>query len=81
MTSFPKTAAALVVYDKGAQEREALFEYATTDGEVYYAALVERKAQDRVRVEFHSDTKDLNSIDHCMVASMHWLRQLTGGGA
>jgi len=76
MTTYPKTVAALEVYDKGAQEREALFDNATTDGDVYCALLMDKRAADRIRVAFADDTADRNSLENCMIVDLAWVRQL-----
>jgi uncharacterized protein YjiS (DUF1127 family) len=68
------TKAALAEYDRTAPERDAMLAAAMDDKGVTRWEVAEHAARRKVKEAFYKDTSDRNSLDHCMVVGLFWLR-------
>jgi hypothetical protein len=72
---FDNTRAALQVYDADKPRLLQLFESIDSNEDVYAWEAAEKEALDKVRVAFHLDTKDVNSLSNCMLADVDFMRK------
>jgi hypothetical protein len=77
-TSFCRTREALEAYDADTARRDALWDAAETNEDVYAAEAEDKKAADLVREAFAEDTKNVNSRDRAFLVGPNdpWLRGL-----
>lgn len=76
---FENTAAALVVYDASAKQRDLAWKHATWAGEIMDAAAADDAALLLVQAAFYEDTKAFNTKDHCMLVDLQFMRRMAKG--
>lgn len=84
VTSWRNLRAALVAYDLGEHDREAMLDAADTDDDVAAWADFCASAIEKVKDAFFADCVAQgvpNSRDHCRAAASSWLRELADSGA
>lgn len=74
--SFTNTAFALRRYHETERDRLAVLDAVETDGDVWKFELMQLRAVRAVQRAFYEDTKDFNSLDHCMLASIEFMNML-----
>ena len=79
MNKFTNTAAALVVFDAGQAARNLAWDEIENDADVAAADNADKAALDLVRVAFHADTPEINSLRNCMLVDLAFMRRMTTG--
>lgn len=66
---------ALAEYDRTAAERDQLWTNAETNEDVLAAERAEKDALLKVQLAFHALTKDRNSLEHCKLVDLEFMRR------
>jgi len=72
--TFDKTRAAIKVFDESEPQRIDMFALAYDGIAVKAWVKAELDAIDAVRRAFFEDTKDINSLERCMIADIEYMR-------
>lgn len=74
---FDNTRAALVEFDAGKPEREAMWQPKAlkTLADCAKAEAAEKKALEKVQLAFYQDTKHINCLDNCRRVDIGFMRQ------
>jgi len=75
--SFNNTAAALIEYDAGKAARDSAWNKVEKNQDVEACEAAEKEALRKVQEAFHKDTHDINSLDHCYLADLAFMRRMT----
>lgn len=73
---FPHTKAALEIYDAGKPARENAWNRAESNADVDAADAADKAALQLVQKAFHQDTADINSLSHCMLVDLNFMRRM-----
>jgi hypothetical protein len=71
---FANSRMALAVYDSTQARRDAALDSARTAAEMAAWTCNEAEALRAVRLAFYEDTKEFNSLAHCMMARLSFIR-------
>lgn len=77
--TFANTAAALAVFDAGAEERLAAWGNVQVDADVRACEAEDSAALAKVQEVFHQDTADINSRDSCRHVDLQFMRRMVQG--
>lgn len=77
---FPNTRAAVVEYDAGMNERDRAWDAIESNDDVKACEERDKAALRKVQEVFHQDTSDINSLDHCYLVGINYLRQISKEG-
>lgn len=73
---FPHTAAALVQFDATAPARDKAWDDAETTLDLACAGQDDREALSAVQDAFQKDTQDINSLEHCRLVDIGFMRRM-----
>lgn len=77
--SFENTRQALIEYDAGKPARDTAWNRVETNDDVTACENADKLALRKVQQAFHKDTSDINSLDHCYLADMDFMRRMARG--
>ena len=75
--NFDHTAAALTEYDASKAARDSAWNRVEKNEDVDACEAADKAALRKVQEAFHKDTQDINSLDHCYLADLEFMRRMT----